>query len=252
LFADRPGPARGSLGSATALTLRLHRPGFLLWAVGVFALGCVMGGIAPAVRDMVGSSQVQDMFRRSGGSGALVEAFLATEFSFLAVGVTAFAVAAVVRAAGEESEGRSEAVLATSTSRTALLGALLLVAAGGPVLLMLAFGLGATLTYGGDLLPAALAPLPAVWLVTAAGVLLYAVRSRLATLGWFVLAACLLLGQVGELLGLPGWVVGLSPYGHLPKLPAESFAAVPELVLTLCAAALLGLGFWRYRERDIG
>ena len=97
LFADRPGPASGSLGSVTALTLRLHRPGFLAWALGVFALGCVMGGIAPGVKDMVGSGQAQDLFRRMGGAGGLVDAFLATEFSFLAVGVTAFAVAAVVR-----------------------------------------------------------------------------------------------------------------------------------------------------------
>ena len=69
---------------------------------------------------------------------------------------------------------------------------------------------------------------------------------------WAVLASCLLLGQIGELLGLPRWVVGLSPYGHLPRLPAESFALRPELALTAIAAALLGLAVWRYRERDVG
>jgi hypothetical protein len=103
------------------------------------------------------------------------------------------------------------------------------------VVLMLGFGLGASLTYGaqqdgvaaalGDLVPAALSPLPAVWVVSAVGLLLFGLRARWATLGWAVLAACLLLGQVGELLGLPGWVVGLSPYGHLPRLPAESFVS---------------------------
>ena len=67
-----------------------------------------------------------------------------------------------------------------------------------------------------------------------------------------MLAACLLLGQVGELVGLPGWVVGLSPYGHLPRLPAESFVFRPELGLTAIAAALLALAVWRYRERDVG
>jgi len=67
-----------------------------------------------------------------------------------------------------------------------------------------------------------------------------------------LLAGCLLLGQVGELLGLPAWVVGLSPYGHLSRLPAESFAFRPELGLTAIAAALLALAVWRYRERDVG
>jgi len=82
--------------------------------------------------------------------------------------------------------------------------------------------------------------------------LLFGLRARWATLGWAVLAACLLLGQIGELLGLPGWVVGLSPYGHLPRLPAESFVLRPELGLTAIAAALLALAVWRYRERDVG
>jgi ABC-2 type transport system permease protein len=67
-----------------------------------------------------------------------------------------------------------------------------------------------------------------------------------------VLAVCLLLGQVGELLGLPGWVVGLSPYGHLPRLPAESMSLRPELGLTAIAVALVALALWRYRERDVG
>jgi ABC-2 type transport system permease protein len=262
LLPDRPGPARGTMGSVTALTLRLHRGSAVAWGLGILALGAVMGGIAPGVADLAGSAEVQDMLRRTGGAGALVDAFLATEISFLAVGVTAFAVAAVVRASGEETEGRTESVLATATSRSAVLGAVALVALAGPVVLMLGFGLGASLTYGaqqdgvaaalGDLLPAALAPLPAVWVVSGVGLLLFGLRARWATLGWAVLAACLLLGQVGELLGLPGWVVGLSPYGHLPRLPAESFAFRPELGLTAIAAALLALAVWRYRERDVG
>ena len=262
LLPDRPGPVRGRLGSVTGLTLRLHRGSALAWGLGILALGALMGGIAPGVAELAGSAEVQDMLRRTGGAGAVVDAFLATEISFLAVGVTAFAVAAVVRAAGEETEGRSESVLATATSRTALLGAVALVALAGPAVLMVGFGLGASLTYGaqqdgvasalGKLVPAALAPLPAVWLVAGVGLLLFGLRARWATLGWAVLAVCLLLGQVGELLGLPGWVVGLSPYGHLPRLPAESMSLRPELGLTAIAVALVALALWRYRERDVG
>lgn len=47
-------------------------------------------------------------------------------------------------------------------------------------------------------------------------------------------------------------MVQLSPYGHLPRLPADSFALAPELVLTATAAALLALALWRYRARDVG
>ena len=148
LLPDRPGPARGTMGSVTALTLRLHWGSAVAWGLGILVLGAVMGGIAPGVADLAGSAEVQDMLRRTGGAGALADAFLATEFSFLAVGVTAFAVAAVVRASGEETEGRTESVLATATSRSAVLGAVGLVALAGPVVLMLGFGLGASVTYG--------------------------------------------------------------------------------------------------------
>ena len=37
------------------------------------------------------------------------------------------------------------------------------------------------------------------------------------------------LGQLGESLRLPAWVVGLSPYHHVPKYPAEAFLWRPEL-----------------------
>jgi ABC-2 type transport system permease protein len=264
LVADRPGPARGasSLGTARGLALRLHRGGVVGWSLSLAALGAVLGGIAPGVQDMVASRSARDLFQRIGGSGRLVDTFLAAELSFMALAVTAFGISAVVRAAGEENDGRSEQVLSTDTSRAGLLGAVALVALAGPVVLLLAFGAGASVSFGlqqdgvadalGALLPASLAPLPAVWLVTALGLLLFALRARWAVLGWALLGVFLLLGQVGELLGLPRWVVRLSPYGHLPRLPAESFALLPELTLSVIAAVVLGLAFWSYRERDAG
>jgi ABC-2 type transport system permease protein len=60
------------------------------------------------------------------------------------------------------------------------------------------------------------------------------------------------LGQLGDLVGLPGWVTGLSPYSHSPAMPAEAFAPVPAAVLTGIAAALIGTAWWRYARRDIG
>ena len=47
---------------------------------------------------------------------------------------------------------------------------------------------------------------------------------------------------------LPGWVAGLSPYSHVPKVPAEALRLGPELALTAIAAALLATAWWRYRS----
>ena len=104
----------------------------------------------------------------------------------------------------------------------------------------------------GRIVPAALAQAPAVWLVTALAVAAYTLRSRWAVLGWAFLVGFLTLGQLGELLRLPQWLIDVSPYVHVPKMPVESFAPGSSLVLTALAAAVLAAAWLRYRSRDIG
>ena len=61
-----------------------------------------------------------------------------------------------------------------------------------------------------------------------------------------------MLGQLGGLLELPGWVTGLSPYDHTPAMPVEAIRTAPALALTAIAAACLVAAWWRFRSRDIG
>ncbi len=91
----------------------------------------------------------------------------------------------------------------------------------------------------GRFVGAALAQAPAVWLVAALAVAAYTLRSSWAVLGWAFLVLFLTLGQLGELLSLPQWVIDLSPYVHVPRMPVEAFTAGPSSVLTLLAAVLL-------------
>jgi ABC-2 type transport system permease protein len=103
----------------------------------------------------------------------------------------------------------------------------------------------------GRFVGAALGQSPAVWAVAGVALLLYAMGSRFAPLGWAVLGGLFALDLVGELLELPDAVTGLSPYAHVPAMPVESFAPVPALVLSALAAALTTAAWWRFRERDI-
>jgi polyether ionophore transport system permease protein len=66
------------------------------------------------------------------------------------------------------------------------------------------------------------------------------------------LVAFVTVGQVGELLQLPAWVIDLSPFTEVPRMPVEDFAWTPELLLALVAAVLLAGSWVRYRWRDIG
>ena len=264
LLAPRPGPATGSprLGDAVALAIRLHGPTLVTWTAAMAVLGLVLGAVAPNIGDVLDSPGARDMMQRLGGEGAVQDTLLAVELSIMAVVITCYAVAVVGHGGSDEHDGRTEQVLATATSRTRSYAALLVVAVAGSAWLLLVTGVAVTLGFGGaagDLgdafarvLPAALVQAPAVWLVTSLAVAAYAWRSGWALAGWVFVAAFLTVGQFGELLELPQWVVDLSPYVHVPRMPVEAFAATPTVVMTLLAVALLAVGLVGYRTRDIG
>ncbi|OSC48832.1 hypothetical protein B5181_41385, partial [Streptomyces sp. 4F] len=56
---------------------------------------------------------------------------------------------------------------------------------------------------------------------------------------------------LGQILQFPGWMNDLSPFGHVPRLPAADMNWTPLLVLTLVAAGLVRLGLAGFRRRDL-
>jgi ABC-2 type transport system permease protein len=232
------------------------------WTLALAVLGIVLGSIAPNIGSMLDSPAARDLMARLGGQGALEDSLIAAELSMIAVVVSCFAIAVVGHGGADEHDGRAEQVLATATSRSTLFAATLVVALVGASWLLLVSGVSVAVGVGtasadpggafGDIVPAALAQAPAVWLVAAIAVAAYSLRSRWAVLGWAFLVLFLTLGQLGELLQLPQAVIDLSPYVHVPKMPVDSFAAEPTLLLTGLAAVLLALSWLRFRARDIG
>ena len=94
-------------------------------------------------------------------------------------------------------------------------------------------------------------PAPAVWVVVGATVVLFGLVPRAAVAAWGLLGACVLLSVLGPLLGLPDWVLDLSPFQHVPQLPAADFSAGPLLALSAVAAALTAVGMAAFRRRDL-
>lgn len=253
---DRPGPAEGAprLRDAAALAWREQATALIGWTVGIAVIGVLMGSIIPSIGPMLTSDEARQVIEAMGGVGALQDVLVSAIASVIAVVITCYGIAAITRASGDERDGRTETVLATTTSRRGLLLAVAASALVGATWLLLVSGVATAVGRGAGLSPvgASLVQAPAVWLVLALGLLLLSVRSRWAVAGWALVAACVTLGQVGESLDLPGWLVGLSPYHHVPTYPSESVAWGPELVLTLLALAVLVASWWRYRSRDIG
>lgn len=262
LLPPRPGPAVGSLGSPLALAWRLHRGLLAAWTGGFVALGVVLGYLAEGVGDLVGDNQaMKDVFARLGGASGLINSYLAGMMGLFGLVAGAYAIQAMLRARAEETAGHAEPVLATAVGRLRWLGSHLLFSLLGPALALVAAGVAIGVTHGlnvhdvGNELPrllaGALVQLPAVWLLSAVTVALFGLLPRFAAVAWAALALCLLVSLVGQAAGLDQWVLDISPFTHLPKLPGGDVTALPLVLLSAVALLVTVVGLTGFRRRDV-
>jgi ABC-2 type transport system permease protein len=61
----------------------------------------------------------------------------------------------------------------------------------------------------------------------------------------------LLLGEFGPLFELPQWVMNVSPYAHVPRLPGTDITMAPVVTLVAVAAVLVAAGLVGLRRRDM-
>jgi ABC-2 type transport system permease protein len=263
LLAARPGRATAAtrLSTPLALAVRLHRGAFIGWLVGVALGGLVLGSIASQVGDFLDTPQARDMIMKLGGERGLTDAFLSTEMGFLGVIVSAYGISAALRLRSEEAAGRAEPILATRVGRVRWAASHMTVALVGTALLLVVVGVFAGFAHGaatddygqiGRLVGAALAQLPAVWVLTGITVAAFGLVPGWIMAGWGALVVFLVLGTLGSVLRLPQWVMDLSPFTHSPKLPGGELSAAPLIILTAVAVALLAIGLSAFRRRDIG
>jgi ABC-2 type transport system permease protein len=93
--------------------------------------------------------------------------------------------------------------------------------------------------------------LPAVWILTASGIVLFGFVPRFSVATWGLLAAFVMLGQVGTVLGLPQMVLDLSPFTHLPHLPGGTVSVTPLVWLVVVSMVGLVTGIVAFEHRDL-
>jgi ABC-2 type transport system permease protein len=259
---SRPGAARaaGWLASPLGLAWRQHRTGLLWWAVALFGFGLGYGTLAAEVEAFVSELSALEEWMGQVGGRSFIDSFLSLIVMLIAVTVAVFATLAVLRPRSEEAAGRAEPVLATAVSRLRWMGSHLAVALVGSAAILALAGLGlgstaAAVLSDGSVLPrvlaAAVAYAPAVWVTVGLGAALFGLVPRLSALVWLVIVYAGLVGMFAGLLDLPEWTLELSPFGHVPMLPAEDVRWTPLVVLTLVAAVLVAAGLAGFRRRDL-
>ncbi len=261
LLQPRPGPphAHPLLARPAGLALRLSRGAVLGWTAGLFLGGLSIGLTAQDAESIVGDSDTADeLFAQTAGS--LVDNYLAVSLLSMALIGSGLALSVILRMRSEEASGRLEPLLATAIGRRSWAGGSVAVAVAGTVLVLAASGLGAGIADAADsgdlgrvpvLVGSSVALAPAVWVLIGVAVVLFGWLPRAVAAAWGALAACFLLGFLGPLLGLPDWVRDLSPFTHVPLLPAADLDVLPLLVLTALAAAFIAAGLLGFRRRDV-
>jgi ABC-2 type transport system permease protein len=261
VVAPGPGPpaARPGLTRPLGFALRLHRGALIGWTVGLLLGGVSIGLTAKDAEALVGESDAVDrLFEQAAGS--LVDNYLAVSLLSMALIATGFALQAVLRMRSEESAGRVEPLLATAVARPRWVMSHVTVATAGTVVVVGATGLGtgAADAFNSndagrlpELLGSSLAFVPAVWVLIGAAVALFGLVPRAAAAAWGLLGGSWLVGLLGPLLSLPDWVMDLSPFTHVPLVPAADLEITPLIVLTAIAAALIGVGLVGFRRRDV-
>ena len=262
LMAQRPGAAAAGprLSSALGLAVRLQRASVVSWAIGIGLIAFFYGIVADQAESILEDNPEMEDFFVELGRGSIVDAFLSTAALMIGLMATGFTISSVLRLRSEEVGGRVDALLATPVSRRAVARSHLVVAAAGTVIVMtvagFAVGLGYALVVGdaGEVsrnTAAGLVMVPAMLVFGAMAFALYALSPRWSPLVWALFTWALVAGMLASVLDLPDWTLDLSPFQHVPALPAAPMSWLPIVVLLLVTGALVWVGMWALDRRDM-
>jgi len=247
------------LGTAVGLPARLQRGSLIGWTAGLFVGGLSFGSLSGEVSKLV---ELNEEFGAAISTlgGNPVDGFLGTMLMLLALVAGGFTASSVLRLHSEEAAGRVEPLLATGLSRRRWAAGGLAVTAGGTVLVLTAGGLGlglAAAVVQGDpgevvrMVLSALAYLPAVLTLAGVGMALTGWWPRVAVATWAGLGFCFVVGWLGTVLRFPDWLTQISPYTHVPLVPAMDVSWAPMAWLSVFTVASVTVGLANLGNRDI-
>jgi ABC-2 type transport system permease protein len=257
----RAAHASASLLSPTGLVWRLQRGALEGWAMGLLGFGLVFGGLSDQIGGLEGAAT--KWYATFGGDADLIGAYWASMMQIAGMAVAAYVVTLLLRLHHDEVQGTLEPLLGAAVSRLRWLGAYAINAIGGAVVLMMIFAVAMGLTGGRvlgstssllrELVGAALVQLPAIGALGATVVAVVMLLPRWSVgLSWALFVFSIFVGPMfGPSLGLPRWLMDLSPFTHVPNAPAVAVSVAPILGLGFACVLLATAGVLSLRHRDL-
>lgn len=259
----RPGRLRASafLQGPLGLSFRLQRTGLIAWAIGMYVLGVSYGSVMGDMDSFFADVELmQDLLVPTEGF-SLVEQFAPVLMSVMGIFCTIPVLMAILKLKGEEKNGRIEHVLGRAVSRNRLMGSYLLISLLVSFVMLSLAGLGFGTTANamieegfdaGMAYRAALAYLPALWVMIGLAALILGWAPRFTGAIWLYLAISFFIIYLGGLFQLSEWIGNLTPFGYVSGMPIEEFNLGTAIGLTLAAVVLMAFGLMGYKRRDIG
>lgn len=255
--------AKPKLLSTWGLSWRLQRATLIGWSIGFVVFGLVAGGMAHDFSSLIASNpDLGEMFVEFSEGVSLTDTFFGFMFGFAGVTAAGYVIQSLQKIRSEESSGHLESLLGTGLSRGKWIASHLLVTVFGIAVLLTIMGVmsgvvhvlatDASWNQVGRLTIASLNQFPAV-LAFAGGIVLFlgALPTLAVGLAWGAFVGSFLILQLSALLGLPDWVINISPFAHAPNAPIESTSILSIVSLVGIACVLAYVGLLRFWRRDI-
>lgn len=257
----RPGPPSLStrLPAPLALAWRIQRGALRGWVLGLGLAALLYGALGEEVEALIESSPQFTEALFAGGK-EITDSYFATMLDFYAIVAAGFVIGSALRPASEEKAGRAELVLASGVGKVRWALSHISIAVFGAVLLMIVCGalsgVGFGLVGGGfdrlvDLVAAGPVYVPASLVLGGVAVLSFGFSPRASFVAWAALGLCAIVLTLQSLSAIGDWLADISPYNHLPLVPAQPIEFQPLALLTLLAVLLTASGLALWSRRDL-
>ncbi|QEO14151.1 polyketide antibiotic transporter [Agromyces intestinalis] len=255
--------ARAGLSSSSGLAWRLNISILAAWTVGGIATGLLATSLSSIIGEVAGDTpQVAETLKAMIGDDATLEqAFVATFYGLVGILAACCAVQVGVRARQEEVRGTAELVLAAPVPRVRWLleywvvGVIVIVVvltASALAGLVGAVGASDAAALVPNVLEAATAQLPACLVFLGVTLLVFAYLPQATVpIGWAFVGLGAILGLFGPILGLPEWLVDLSPFAHSPVPAGDDTDWSGGWWLLGIGLVASALAVWSMRRREL-
>ncbi|SFC57932.1 ABC-2 type transport system permease protein [Alkalibacterium subtropicum] len=261
LLPDKEGERHASavLKTPVGFALNLIKTPLIVWTVALIILGVTYGSVIGDLDSLLEGNEILNQIIAAEEGVSISQQFLAMILGVLAFISSIPALQFLYRLRTEEVKGRLNNVFAGTHSRYVILGTFFLLS----VCVALVLQLLASLAFGGaavamdfnvefiDVLLAAMAYVPAVYILIGMGTLFLGWLPKLTAIVWVYLVFIFINLYFGELFNFPDWLRNLSAFQYVPEIPVEEWSWPVALSLTGAALAFSAIGFIGYRKRDI-